>query len=182
MIARTILTVAVLAFAQPVVTQSMNVPDIVRDVMGQICVPYADDGNIIQAISAARALGYSPDGHWADHPITPNDPPDDISLTRRHHGTVTLAKNYNRGLCAVGIHEGGPSNMGPAAEPFLREMGMEPVVDVRNDHPLDLIVWRGQGRQFVIAASPRFTPGSELVLSFDTNRRRRGALADAEQP
>ncbi|MBU1347823.1 MAG: hypothetical protein KKA16_12865 [Alphaproteobacteria bacterium] len=181
MIARLAL-IAALSVGQPAAAQSMNVPGIVRDVMGQICAPYAEDGNIIQAIAAARALGYRPEGHWADHPIAPNDPPHDISLTRRHHGTVTLAKNYNRGLCAVGIAEGGPSNMGPAAEPFLRALGMEPVVDIRDEQPLDMFVWRGTGRQVVIAASPRFTPGSELVLSFDTNRRRRAAVAGEGRP
>ena len=61
--------------------------------------------------------------------------------------------------------------MGPEVEPFLLEMGMKQVVDIRDAHPLGIIVWRVQGRPLVISSSPHFTPGSELAFSFDTGWR-----------
>jgi len=84
------------------------------------------------------------------------------------HGTVTLESDDGRGLCSVGIYEGGASNMAPAAEPYMQALGLEPVVQsIEGQSTTDMAVWRRGTTQMVISSSPQFSPGSEMVLSFE---------------
>lgn len=160
--------VGLMAVAAPASAQSMNVPAIVEDVLGQVCVPYAQTGDIEAAVQDAEALGYAIIQDESALLLDRDPPGGLVRLTRRHHGTVTLELSYGRGLCAVGIHEGGPANMAPAAEPFMRDLGLAPVVDIREERATtDIVVWKGGTTQLVIVRSPHFSPGSELVLSFD---------------
>jgi len=151
----------------PAVAQSMNVREIVHSVMGDVCVPYARDGDIAKAVRAAEALGYRVIQERSALLLDRDPPAGSVELYRRHYGTVMLDLSDGRGLCAVGVNEGGPSSMGEAAEPHMRALGLEPVIDVRNGRATtDIVVWRGGATQLVIARSPHFTPGSELTLSF----------------
>lgn len=152
----------------PVAAQSMNVPRIVETVLGDICLPFARSGDIERAVRNAEAAGYRIIEGESALLLDRTPPAGLVRLTRRHHGTVTLELSYGRGLCAVGIHEGGPANMAPAAEPFMRDLGLAPVVDIREERATtDIVVWKGGTTQLVIARSAHFSPGSELVLSFD---------------
>lgn len=161
------LVMVVLALSTPASAQSMSVPAIVEDVMGQICVPFARDGDIARAVKAAEALRYDVVEERTALLLDRDPPVGSAELYRRHHGTVWLDLSDGQGQCGVGIHEGGPSNMGPAAEPFMRALGLEPVVDVREGHATtDVLIWRGGTTQLVISRSARFSPGSELTLSF----------------
>ena len=158
----------VMAMAAPASAQSMDVPGIVEDVLGQICVPYAETGDVAAAIQAAEALRYQIIADESGMDLESDRPWAYVQLTRRHHGTVTLELSYGRGLCAVGIHEGGASNMVPAAEPFVQALGLEALVLSTEGQPTtDMAVWRSGTTQLVISRSPRFSPGSELVLSFE---------------
>ena len=151
----------------PATAQSMNVRAIVETVMGGVCAPYARDGDIAGAVRAAEASGYVVVPERSALLLDRDPPAGTAELYRRHHGTVMLDLSGDRGTCGVGIHEGGPTNMGPAAEPFMRALGLEPVVDVRERQATtDILVWRGGTTQLVIARSSRFSPGSELTLSF----------------
>jgi hypothetical protein len=160
--------VGLMAVAAPASAQSMNVPAIVDDVLGQICVPYARTGDVAAAIGAAEALGYAIIEDESGMDLGSDRPWADVQLTRRHHGTVTLELSYGRGLCSVGIHEGGASNMVPAAEPYMEALGLEPLLlSIEGQSTTDMAVWRSGTTQLVISRSPRFSPGSEMVLSFE---------------
>jgi hypothetical protein len=160
--------VGMAAMAAPASAQSMNVPAIVEDVLGQICVPYARTGDVAAAIRAAEALRYEIIADESGMDLESDRPWAYVRLTRRHHGTVTLDLSYGRGLCSVGIYEGGASNMAPAAEPFVQALGLEPVVQsIEGQSTTDMAVWRSGTTQLVISRSPRFSPGSEMVLSFE---------------
>ena len=156
-----------MAISTPAPAQSMNVRQIVHEVMGEVCVPYARDGDIAAAVRAAEGLGYAviPERSAL---LLDRDPPGGLShLYRRHGGSIVLSLSYGRGLCAIGIAEGGPSSMGPAAEPHMRALGLEPVLDVRErEATTDILVWKNGTTQLVISRSSHHTPGSELVLSF----------------
>lgn len=161
---------AVLGFwaaASAVQAQSMNVPWIVETVLGEICVPYAETGDLVAAVAAAEAAGYEIIKNESALLFDRSPPSGLVRLTRSHHGTVTLDLSYGRGLCAVGIFEGGPSTMAPPAAPFIARLGLEPVVvSLERQSTTDIAVWRKGSTQMVISRSPHFTPGSELVLSF----------------
>ena len=157
-----------MAMAAPASAQSMNVPAIVEDVLGQICVPYARTGDVEAAIRAAEALRYEIVKGESGMDLESDHPWADVTLTRRHHGTVTLESDDGRGLCSVGIYEGGASNMAPAAEPYMQALGLEPVVQsIEGQSTTDMAVWRRGTTQMVISRSPQFSPGSEMVLSFE---------------
>jgi len=160
--------VGLMAVATPASAQSMNVPAIVEDVLGEICVPYARTGDVAAAIGAAETLGYTIIEDESGMDLASDRPWADVQLTRRHHGTVTLELSYGRGLCSVGIHEGGASTMAPAAEPYVAALGLEPLLlSVDGQSTTDMAVWRSGTTQLVISRSPRFSPGSEMVLSFE---------------
>lgn len=160
--------VGLMAMAAPASAQSMNVPAIVEDVLGQICVPYARTGDVAAAIRAAEELRYEIIADESGMDLESDHPWAYVRLTRRHHGTVTLDLGDGRGLCAVGIHEGWPANMAPAAQPFVEALGLEPLIQsIERQATTDLVVWRSGSTQLVISHSPRFSPGSEMVLSFE---------------
>ena len=160
--------VGLMAMAAPVSAQSMNVPAIVEDVLGQICVPYARSGDVAAAIRAAEDLRYEIIADESGMDLESDRPWAYVRLTRRHHGTVTLDLAYDRGLCAVGIYEGGASNMAPAAEPYVQALGLQPLLlSIEGQSPTDIAVWRSGTTQLVISRSSRFSPGSEMVLSFE---------------
>jgi len=160
--------VGLMAGAAPASAQSMNVPAIVEDVLGQICVPYARSGDVAAAIRAAEDLRYEIIADESGMDLESDRPWAYVRLTRRHHGTVTLDLAYDRGLCAVGIHEGGASNMAPAAEPYVQALGLQPLLlSIEGQPTTDMAVWRSGSTQLVISRSPRFSPGSEMVLSFE---------------
>ena len=160
--------VGLMAVAAPASAQSMNVPGIVDDVLGQICVPYAQTGDVAAAIRAAEGLGYGIIKGESGMDLESDRPWADVRLTRRHHGTVTLELGYGRGLCSVGIHEGGASTMAPAAEPYVEALGLEPLLlSIEGQSTTDMAVWRTGTTQLIISRSPRFSPGSEMVLSFE---------------
>jgi hypothetical protein len=162
---RAILSLMLLtATATPVAAQSMNVPLIVETVMGEVCVPFARDGDLARAVRAAQAGGYAVieggNGKAADAAA----PAGWVELFRRHAGTVTLGREGGRGLCAVGIHEGTPAMMGEAAAPYLGALGLAPAE--ADGVEGGAAAWRGEGVRLEIAPSARFRPGSELRLSF----------------
>ena len=160
--------VGLMAITAPASAQSMNVPAIVEDVLGQICVPYAETGDVAAAIRAAEGLRYEIIADESGMDLESDRPWAYVRLTRRHHGTVTLDLAYDRGLCAVGIHEGAASNMAPAAEPFVQALALKPVLQAIEGQPTtDLAVWRNGTTQLIISRSPQFSPGSEMVLSFE---------------
>lgn len=161
-------SVGLMAVAVPASAQSMNVPAIVDDVLGYICVPYARTGDIEAAIRAAELLRYDVIKDESGMDLESDRPWANVRLTRRHHGTVTLEMGDGRGLCSVGIHEGGASNMAPAAEPYMEALGLEPLLlSIEGQSTTDMAVWRTGTTQLVISRSPGFTPGSEMVLSFE---------------
>lgn len=160
-------TVGLIAVAAPASAQSMNVPQIVDTVLGQICVPYADTGNIVAAVTTAQALGYRLDEDESALMLHESPPSAMARLSRRHQGTITLELSYGNGMCSVGIFEGDLSNMSPAAAPHVERLGLQPVLVSQEGQPTtDIAVWRSGTTQLVISRSPYFSPGSELVLSF----------------
>lgn len=158
------LALTLCAVPTPGLAQSMNVPLIAETVMGEICVPFARDGDLARAVRAAEASGYAVveggNGKTADG----DAPSGRVELFRRHEGTVTLGREGGRGLCGVGIHEGTPAMMGEAAAPYLRALGLAPAE--ADGVEGGAVVWRGEGVRLEIAPSARFRPGSELRLSF----------------
>ncbi len=144
--------------------QSMNVPVIIDEVVGEVCAPLVRDGDVAAAVSAAEALGYVQTDESSvdlDHSM----PNARAILYRSHRGTVTISLDYGRVLCSVGIHEGGVGQIADLAAPFLRELGMTSVLDVRGRGEPPIIVWRGEGRQAVISPSPVYQPGAEITLT-----------------
>lgn len=162
-----LLLLSATAIASPAPAQSMNVRRIIDSVMGEVCAPYARDGDIAGAVRAAEALGYRVIEERSALLLDRDPPGGLVHLYRQHAGTVILSLSYGRGLCSVGIHEGSAYTMGEAAEPHMRALGLEPVLDARERvATTDILVWEGGTTQLVISRSPHFTPGSELVLSF----------------
>ena len=162
-----LLLLSAMATASPAPAQSMNVRQIVEGVMREVCAPYARDGDIAKAVRAAEGLGYRVIQERSAL-LLDRDPPGGLMhLYRQHSGTVIVSLDDGRGLCAVGVAEGSASTMGEAAEPHMRALGLEPVLDVRERvSTTDIVVWKGGTTQLVITRSPHHTPGSELVLSF----------------
>jgi nucleoside permease NupC len=159
--------VGMAALAAPASAQSMNVPEIVDTVMGQICVPYAETGDVVAAVTTAQSLGYRLDEDESAVMLDRSLPSAMVRLNRRHHGTITLELSYGNGMCSVGIFEGNPANMSPAAAPHIARLGLQPVLVSHQGQPTtDIAVWRSGTTQLVISRSPYFSPGSELVLSF----------------
>ncbi len=155
------------ALATPAAAQSMNVRQIVHGVMGEVCAPYARDGDIAKAVQAAEGLGYRVMPEQSALLLDRDPPAGQVYLYQRHSGTVVLNLDQRRGLCSVGIAEGSRPTMAEAAEPHMRALGLEPVLDVRERvSTTDIVVWRGGTTQLVISRSPHHTPGSVLVLSF----------------
>ena len=147
--------------------QSMNVRAITDDVLREICVPFSSNRDMREVLSTAERLGYSVVAHEpgdlrrgaADAQPSPSG----LALFRRHHGTVRVSIDHDRVLCGVAMEEGTVRAVAAAAAPHLRALGMTPAVDDVEGTPA-LSVWRGPGRQVVIAASPRHRPGVELTL------------------
>lgn len=159
--------VGLMAMAAPASAQSMNVPEIVDTVLSQICVPYAETGDVVAAVTTAQSLGYRLDEDESAVLLDRSLPSAMVRLNRRHHGTVTLELSYGNGMCSVGIFEGNPANMSPATAPHIARLGLQPVLVSQEGQPTtDIAVWRNGTTQLVISRSPYFSPGSELVLSF----------------
>lgn len=154
--------------ASPVSAQSMNVRLITERVAGEICPHLIRDGDMYAAIGAAERFGYAVMDYlptsvrWGAADLQPD--PIEVELERSHQGTVRLRNQHGLRVCSVGIHEGDIARIAEAAEPHLRALGMEPVIDERLG-PLALSVWRGPTSQAVISRSTEFRPGSELVIT-----------------
>lgn len=160
--------VFVCALAPCALAQSMNVPRITEQVVGEICPPFLRDGDMYAAIAAAEGFGYSV-VHYLPTSLRlgaadRQPPPFDVAMEGSHQGTVRLFTQYGLRVCSVGIHEGGVARIAEVAEPHLRALGMEPVLDEREGR-LAVSVWRGPDIQAVISRSPEFPPGSELVIT-----------------
>lgn len=154
--------------AGPASAQSMNVRLITEQVVGEICPPLLNDGDMYAAIGAAERAGYAV---MAILPTTirygaadRQAEPIVVEMEGSHQGTVRLREQYGLRVCSVGIHEGGVERIAETAEPHLRVLGMEPVIDERLG-PLALSVWRGPTSQAVISRSTEFRPGSEIVIT-----------------
>ncbi len=170
------LAVGLLALSAPAgaSAQSMNVRQIVDDVVGQVCAPLAQGGDLRSAARAAERLGYSLVAVEPDHRMGAADlqpEPRALIFTRRHHGTVRISRDYDHVLCSLGVEEGGVGRSAEAAEPHLRALGLTPVIDER-DGDLPLSVWRGERTQAVIARSPHHRPGVEVILTVHAPRGR----------
>ena len=154
--------------AAPASAQSMNVRLITEQVVGEICPPLLNDGDMYAAIGEAERLGYSVTAHLptalrlgaADRQAEPIV----VEMEGSHQGTVRLREQYGLRVCSVGIHEGGVERIAETAEPHLRALGMEPVIDERQG-PLVVSVWRGTNMQAVISRSTEFRPGSEIAIT-----------------
>lgn len=159
-----LLVMALGTAAHPASSQSMNTPAIVGDIVGGVCAPLMQSGDVATAIATAEALGYAQtDESRVD--LDPDSPNARAILYRRHRGTVTISLNYGRVLCSVGINEAGVSNLAQEAGQMLAGLGMVPILDIRGADEPAVVVWRGQGRQAVISPSPVYQPGAEITLS-----------------
>lgn len=145
----------------------MNVRAITDDVLREICVPFSRHRDMREVLGTAERLGYSvmaqepADLRRGAADVQPS--PRGLTLFRRHHGTVRVSMDHERALCAVAMEEGTVRAVAEAAAPHLRGLGMTPAVEDVAGTPA-LSVWRGPGRQVVIAASPHHRPGVELTL------------------
>ena len=149
--------------------QSMNIRQITRDAGGSVCAPFIDNRDMTAAIVAAELLGYRVRESEPDNRAGSAAPPLAVRLWRNHGGWITLTRSATLSFCAVGMAEGSVRTIAETAEPFLRDLGMTPVLDER-EGPTAVSVWRGDGRQAIIARSPHHRPGSELVMSVATPR------------
>ena len=149
--------------------QSMNIRQITRDAGGSVCAPFIDNRDMTAAIVAAELLGYRVRESEPDNRAGSAAPPLAVRLWRNHGGWITLTRSDTLSFCAVGMAEGSVRTIAETAEPFLRDLGMTPVLDER-EGPTAVSVWRGDGRQAIIARSPHHRPGSELVMSVATPR------------
>ena len=149
--------------------QSMNIRQITRDAGGSVCAPFIDNRDMTAAIVAAELLGYRVRESEPDNRAGSAAPPLAVRLWRNHGGWITLTRSDTLSFCAVGMAEGSVRTIAETAEPFLRDLGMTPVLDER-EGPTAVSVWRGDGRQAIIAPSPHHRPGSELVMSVATPR------------
>ena len=149
--------------------QSMNIRQITRDAGGSVCAPFIDNRDMTAAIVAAELLGYRVRESEPDNRAESAAPPLAVRLWRNHGGWITLTRSDTLSFCAVGMAEGSVRTIAETAEPFLRDLGMTPVLDER-EGPTAVSVWRGDGRQAIIARSPHHRPGSELIMSVATPR------------
>ena len=149
--------------------QSMNIRQITRDAGGSVCAPFIDNRDMTAAIVAAELLGYRVRESEPDNRAGSAAPPLAVRLWRNHGGWITLTRSDTLSFCAVGMAEGSVRTIAETAEPFLRDLGMTPVLDER-EGPTAVSVWRGDGRQAIIARSPHHRPGSELIMSVATSR------------
>ena len=149
--------------------QSMNIRQITRDAGGSVCAPFIDNRDMTAAIVAAELLGYRVRESEPDNRAESAAPPLAVRLWRNHGGWITLTRSATLSFCAVGMAEGSVRTIAETAEPFLRDLGMTPVLDER-EGPTAVSVWRGDGRQAIIARSPHHRPGSELIMSVATPR------------
>ena len=149
--------------------QSMNIREITRDAGGSVCAPFIENRDMTAAIVAAELLGYRVRESEPDNRAGSAAPPLAVRLWRNHGGWITLTRSDTLSFCAVGMAEGSVRTIAETAEPFLRDLGMTPVLDER-EGPTAVSVWRGDGRQAIIARSPHHRPGSELVMSVATPR------------
>lgn len=165
---RLALAAVLVCTATPALAQSMDVRLITEQVVGEICPPLLNDGDMYGAIGAAERAGY------AVMDILPTTlrygaadrqaEPIAVEMEGSHQGIVRLREQYGLRVCSVGIHEGGVERIAETAAPHLRALGMEPVIDDRLG-PLALSVWRGPTSQAVISRSTEFRPGSEIVIT-----------------
>ena len=149
--------------------QSMNIRQITRDAGGSVCAPFIDNRDMTAAIVAAELLGYRVRESEPDNRAGSAAPPLAVRLWRNHGGWITLTRSDTLSFCAVGMAEGSVRTIAETAEPFLRDLGMTPALDER-EGPTAVSVWRGEGRQAIIARSPHHRPGSELIMSVATSR------------
>lgn len=169
------LVLAALLFGAPesAVAQSMNVPLITERVVRDICGPFIATGDMWPSISAAQRFGYGVAHVWPDTlrvgAASRQPEPTEIEMRGSHVGTLRMRRAYGLLTCSVGISEGGAGRIAEAAEPHLRALGFEPILDDRED-PLAISVWRGAGRQVVVSRSTEFRPGSELVITGPDHR------------
>ena len=150
--------------------QSQNVPLITSTVMERVCVPFVETGDMAAAIRAGQAEGYriveeTPDNQARE--TNPDAPPSWVKMAKSQGGRFILSKRWARGFCAIGLAEGGIERIDRVAEAWLTGLGMTRVLNAP-DGPAGIVVWRGEGRQVVIAGSPHAVPGVELTVSFDT--------------
>ena len=160
---------AALGMTSSAQAQSMNIRQITRDVGGSVCAPFVETGDMSAAVVAAELLGYRIVDSEPDNRARPDAPPSAVRLGRSHGGWITLTRSDTLSFCAVGMAEGSVRTIAETAEPFLRDLGMTPVLDER-EGPTAVSVWRGEGRQAIIARSPHHRPGSELIFSVATPR------------
>jgi hypothetical protein len=158
-----------LALAASVQAQSMNIPAITRDVGGSVCAPFIENQNITAAIEAAELLGYRVMESDPEDGAGPDAPARAVRLWRSHGGRITLTRRGAMSFCTIGMAEGSVETIAETAEPFLRALGMTPVLDER-EGPTAISIWRGEGRKAIIARSLHHRPGSELVMSVATPR------------
>jgi len=120
------------------------------------------------SISVAQGFGYGVAHVWPESirvgAANRQPEPTEIEMRGSHAGTLRMRRAYGLLTCSVGIAEGGPGRIAEAAEPHLRTLGLEPLLDDR-EGALAVSVWRGAGRQAVISRSTEFRPGSELVIT-----------------
>ena len=165
---RLALAALALGAAQAAQAQSMNVPLITERVVRDICAPFIETGDMWPAISAAGSAGYRVVQVWPAHirvgAASAQPEPSEIELRGDHAGTVRMRDEYGLLACSVGVPEGGVGRIAAAAEPHLRTFGYAPALDDRSGATA-LSVWRGGGRQAVIARSTEFRPGAELVMT-----------------
>ncbi|WP_296814707.1 hypothetical protein [Brevundimonas sp.] len=147
--------------------QSMNVRLITEQVVRDICGPFIQTGDMWPSIAAAERAGYAVMQVWPDDirigaaDLQPT--PTEIEMRGSHAGTIRMSARRDRLTCSVGIAEGGVRTIAEAAEPHLRALGLDPVLDER-EPPLAVSVWRGGDAMALIAPSSEFRPGSELAL------------------
>lgn len=164
----TLAAVLACAAAPSVWAQSMNVRLITEQVVDEICPPLLNDGDMYAAIGAAERAGYAVMDilpttiRYGAADLQPE--PAVVEMEGSHQGVLRLRQQYGLRVCSVGIHEGGIERIAETAEPHLRALGMEPIIDQRQGS-LALSVWRGPTAQAVISRSTEFRPGSEIVIT-----------------
>ena len=165
----TLAATAALGMMSSAQAQSMNIRQITRDVGGGVCAPFMENRDMTAAIVAAELLGYRVMDSEPDNRAGPDAPPFAVRLGRSHGGWITLTRSDTLSFCTVGMAEGSVGTIAETAEPFLRDLGMTPALDER-EGPTAVSVWRGEGRQAIIARSPHHRPGSELIMSVGAPR------------
>ena len=159
-----LMTLGLTLMSPPAQAQSMYVEGIVDEVVGQVCAPLMQAGDVAAAIAAAQALRYA---HTEDSVVRLDEdlPWARAILYRGHRGTVTISQDYGRIICSVGIAEGTVTQINDRAVPLLSDLGMTQVLDQRGETGAEIMVWTGPRFVAFIHPSPVYQPGSELTFS-----------------